>query len=171
MKEEEEKIISLKTWMIASSNEIIKDRQIQPHHVNLKKFETLKDEIPTCGVIDDINAPALAAKCNELVDLCNVYSQVTQSFYLAARKRRKSEQALALLERSTTYFTEKEIKSTDKAKSAYVDIDEESIKWVEIEDMWNVLSKYFSTLHDDFRDRHIWYRRIIEMKMSQMTKS
>jgi len=158
----------LKTWMIPKAENIIANDEITPADVSLETFEKWKEEMPNSGIIDDINAPLLAARCNELVDLAHVYTQVCYALCAAAKRIRKKEQALAIFERAPEYFASVDAKSTDTTKKAYVDIDKTSNKWKGTEDSWYVLYNYFSGLHDDFRDRHVWYRRIIEMKQNEM---
>jgi hypothetical protein len=154
--------------MIADAERLVSSEEIKPTDVNMEWIDSLKGEIPNCGIIDDMNAPLLAARCNELVDVCNTYAQVCMAFNLAAKKIRKKEQALALYERMNPYFEAKEIKVTDVYRKAFVDVDEASLKWLDVETSWFALARYFENLHDDFRDRHIWYRRIMEAKLNDV---
>ena len=160
----------LKTWMIPRAAELIEKKEISPSDVALEQFDKWKDEIPNNGIIDDMNAPLMAARCAELVDVALVYSQVCDAFSKACRTRRKSAKAIAFLERSVLYLSDenRKIKVTDESKKAYVDIDPGAIKCQDMEDSWQTLANYFEELHDDYRDRHIWYRKIMEAKNNEM---
>jgi len=78
-----------------------------------------------------------------------------------AQAETKKQKGLAFLERSDEYCTKKDIKCTDSAKKAYVDIDENSLASIKREGGAKALYTYLSNRYQDMDNCHNYAKKML----------
>lgn len=114
------------------------------------------------GIPDLTELARSGSKFLHAMDLCINASTVSAAMVEVGKNKLEMSESLARFQRSVDYFTKSNIKSTDKALDAYIDIDEDCIKEKERYNQWRALSSYFDKVRCSFENWHNWAKKLYD---------
>ena len=143
------------------------DPSIDPMNIDTSEIKALSDAMPKDGNIDLNNAEVLATKYLRGADLCAELLAVATAYVQTTDTLKKKAYSQAALERSETYFTEKNNgkrpeKITDKKRTLYADMDEEFVRVCQKHDEALAFAKWVDGKYDSFNKMHYMCKKILD---------